>query len=59
MRKCSNFKILAKIEGKEAKFFANIYKGHIRIDLGKKTNLKLYHACVPLSVVSLDAKVLN
>ncbi len=30
-RKCSNIEILAKIEGKEAKFFLKIYKGHIRI----------------------------
>jgi hypothetical protein len=30
-RKCSNIKILAKIEGKEAKFFSKIYEGHIRI----------------------------
>ncbi len=30
-RKCSNFKILAKIEGKEAKFFSKLYQGHIRI----------------------------
>jgi hypothetical protein len=30
-RKCSNIEILAKIEGKEAKFFSNIYEGHIRI----------------------------
>ncbi len=30
-RKCSNIEILAKIEGKEAKFFSKIYKGHIRI----------------------------
>jgi hypothetical protein len=30
-RKCSNFEILAKIEGKEAKFFPKIYQGHIRI----------------------------
>ncbi len=30
-RKCSNFEILAKIEGKEAKFFSKIYEGHIRI----------------------------
>ncbi len=30
-RKCSNFEILAKIEGKEAKFFSKIYQGHIRI----------------------------
>jgi hypothetical protein len=29
--KCSNIEILAKIEGKEAKFFSKIYKGHIRI----------------------------
>ena len=29
--KCSNFEILAKIEGNEAKFFSNIYQGHIRI----------------------------
>ena len=30
-RKCSNIKILAKIEGKEAKFFSKIKEGHIRI----------------------------
>ncbi len=30
-RKCSNFKILAKIEGKEVKFFMKIYQGNIRI----------------------------
>jgi hypothetical protein len=30
-RKCSNIKILAKIEGKEAKKCSKIYKGHIRI----------------------------
>ncbi len=30
-RKCSNIEILAKIEGKEAKFFSQIYEGHIRI----------------------------
>jgi hypothetical protein len=30
-RKCSNIKILAKIEGKEANFFLKIYEGHIRI----------------------------
>jgi hypothetical protein len=30
-RKCSNIEILAKIEGKEAKFFPKIYEGHIRI----------------------------
>jgi hypothetical protein len=30
-RKCLNIEILAKIEGKEAKFFSKIYKGHIRI----------------------------
>jgi hypothetical protein len=30
-RKCSNIKILAKMEGKEAKFFLKIYEGHIRI----------------------------
>ncbi len=29
--KCSNIEILAKIEGKEANFFSNIYEGHIRI----------------------------
>ncbi len=26
-RKCSNIEILAKIEGKEAKFFSKIYEG--------------------------------
>jgi hypothetical protein len=30
-RKCSNIEILAKNEGKEAKFFSKIYEGHIRI----------------------------
>ena len=30
-RKCSNFEILAKIEGNSAKFFSKIYQGHIRI----------------------------
>jgi hypothetical protein len=30
-RKCSNIKILAKTEGKEAKFCSKIYEGHIRI----------------------------
>ncbi len=30
-RKCSNFEILAKIEGNLAKFFLKIYQGHIRI----------------------------
>ncbi len=30
-RKCSNIEILAKIEGKEAKFVSKIYEGHIRI----------------------------
>jgi hypothetical protein len=30
-RKCSNIEILAKIEGKEARFFSKIYEGHIRI----------------------------
>ncbi len=30
-RKCSNIEILAKIKGKEAKFFSKIYEGHIRI----------------------------
>ncbi len=47
-RKCSNIEILVKIEGKEAKFCSKIYEGHIRIDLGKKKNSKLSHACVPL-----------
>ncbi len=30
-QKCSNIEILAKIEGKEAKFFSKVYEGHIRI----------------------------
>jgi hypothetical protein len=30
-RKCSNIEILAKMEGKEAKFFSQIYEGHIWI----------------------------
>jgi hypothetical protein len=29
--KCSNIQILAKIEGKEAKFFSKIYERHKRI----------------------------
>ncbi len=48
-RKCSNIEILAKIEGKEANFFSEIYEGHIRIWFGSKKNSKLSHACVPLS----------
>ncbi len=47
-RKCSNIKILATIEGKEAKFFSKIYEGHIRIWFRSKENSKLSHACVPL-----------
>ncbi len=47
-RKCSNFEILAKIEGKEAKFFLKIYLGNIRIWFLSKKNSKLSHACVPL-----------
>jgi hypothetical protein len=43
-----NFKILAKIEGKEANFFLNFTKGIKGFDLGKK-NSKLSHACVPLN----------
>ncbi len=35
-RKCSNLKILAKIDGKEANFFPKIYQGHIRILFGSK-----------------------
>jgi hypothetical protein len=30
-RKCLNFEILAKIEGKEAKYFLKIYQENIRI----------------------------
>jgi hypothetical protein len=30
-RKCSNIEILAKIEGKEAKFFSKINEGHIKL----------------------------
>ncbi len=48
-RKCSNIEILAKIEGKEAKFFSKIYEGQIRIWFRSKKNSKLSHACVPLS----------
>jgi hypothetical protein len=50
--KCSNIEILAKIEGKEAKFFSKIYEGHIRICFRSKKNSKLSHACVPLIVSS-------
>ncbi len=38
-QKCSNIEILAKIEGKEAKFFWTIYEGHIRIWFRSKKNL--------------------
>jgi hypothetical protein len=30
-RKCSNFEILAKIDGKEAKFFSKLYQEYMRI----------------------------
>ncbi len=47
-RKCSNFEILAKIEGKEAIFFLETlpraYKDLIQV----KKNAKLFHACVHL-----------
>ncbi len=48
-RKCSNIEILAKIEGKEVKFFSRIYEGHRRIWFRSNENSKLSHACVPLS----------
>ena len=48
-RKCSNIKILAKIEGKEAKKISKIYEGHIRIWFRSKKSSKLSHACVPLT----------
>ncbi len=51
-RKCLNFKILAKIEGKEANFFSKIYQGHIRIWFKSKKNSKLFHACVPLTILT-------
>ncbi len=51
--KCSNIEILAKIEGKEAKFFSKIYEGHIRIWFRSKKNSKLSHACVPLSDINI------
>jgi hypothetical protein len=47
-QKCSNFEILAKIEGKEANFFSKIYQRHIGFDLGK-INSKLSHACGSLT----------
>jgi hypothetical protein len=47
-RKCSNIEILAKIEGKEAKFFSKVYEGHLRILFSSKKYSKLSHACVPL-----------
>ncbi len=50
-RKCSNIEFLAKIEGKEAKFFSKIYEGLIRILFRSKKNSKLSHACVPLKEV--------
>jgi hypothetical protein len=39
-RKCSNIEILAKILGKEAKFFSKIYEGHIRIWFRSKKKFK-------------------
>ncbi len=48
-QKCSTIEILAKIEGKEAKFFSKICEGHIRIWFRSKKNSKLSHACVPLT----------
>jgi hypothetical protein len=57
-RKCSNFEILAKIEGKEAKFFLKICPGNIRIWFWSKKNSKLSHACVPLKGTVLWATVL-
>jgi hypothetical protein len=50
-RKCSNIEILAKIEGKEAKFFSKIYEGHIRIWFRSEKNSKLSHACVPVTSI--------
>jgi hypothetical protein len=55
-RKCSNIEILAKIEGKEAKFFSKIYEGHIRIWFRSKKNSKLSHACVPLRSSGIDSQ---
>jgi hypothetical protein len=49
LRKCLNFKILAKIEGKEAKFFSKIYQGIKGFDLGQE-KFRIIHACVPLTV---------
>jgi hypothetical protein len=53
-RKCLNFEILAKIEGKEAKFFfENLlrpYKDFIQV---KK--IQSSHACVPISCVDKSA----
>jgi hypothetical protein len=40
-RKCSNIEILAKIEGKEAKFFSKIYEGHIGIWFRSKKKFKI------------------
>ncbi len=50
-RKCSNIEILAKIEGKEAKFFTKIYEGQKRIWFRSKKNSKLSHACVPVTCI--------
>jgi hypothetical protein len=40
-RKYSNIEILAKIEGKEAKFYSKIYEGHIRIWFRSKKKFKI------------------
>ncbi len=53
-RKYSNFKILAKIEGKEAKKISPIYQGHIRIWFRSKYKSKLFHACEPLTRQTLS-----
>ncbi len=50
-RKCSNIEILAKIEGKETKFFfEKIYEGHKRIWFRSKKNSKIISCCVPLKL---------
>jgi hypothetical protein len=44
-RKCSNFEILAKIEGNEAKFFRKFTKGILGFDLGPKKFKNISYLC--------------
>ncbi len=54
-RKCSNIEILAKIEGKEAKFYSKFYEGHIRIWFRSKKKFEIISClCTFKRIRSLD-----